>query len=137
VRTASATTNGPGPTATKASALTLVHAKGVMRVRIGGKTGARMVLAFKLGQQFAPAVLRLQVLSGKATLRVSLPSGTGRTTPGKRLGQKAAKKGTVLIPIGVMHPQTLRVVLTTTKGGLVTLAGPKGSKAPMIVPKSS
>jgi hypothetical protein len=96
-----------------------------------------MVLSFKLGQQFSPAVLRLQVLSGKATLRVSLPAGTGRTTPGKRLGQKAAKKGTVLIPIGVMHPQTLRVVLTSTKGGLVTLAGPKGSKAPMIVPKSS
>jgi hypothetical protein len=136
-RTASATTSGAGPTATKASALTLVHAKGVMRVRIGGKTAARIVLSFKLAQQFKPAVLRLQVLSGKATLRVSLPSGTGRTTPGLLLGKKVAKKGTVLIPIGVMQAKPLRIVLTTTKGGLVTLAGPKGSKAPMIVPKSS
>jgi large repetitive protein len=134
VRTYSLLTNGAGPQATKASALSFVP--GVKRVRIGGKAGARVVLSFKLGQQFTPAVLRLHVLSGKATLRVSLPSGTGRTTAGERLGQKAAKKGTVLIPIGNMHPQTLRVVLTTTKGGLVTLAGPKGSKAPMIVPKA-
>ena len=133
VRTYSLVTNGPGPKATKASTLRLVP--GVMRVRIGGKTGARILLSFKLTQQFAPAVLRVRVLSGKATLRVSLPTGTGRTAAGKRLGQKAAKKGTVLIPIGTMHPQTLRVVLTTTKGGVVTLAGPKGSNAPTIVPK--
>jgi chitodextrinase len=135
-RTVSLVTTGSGPRATKASALMLVRSNGVMRVRIGGKTGARVVLSFTLAQQFAPAVLRLQVLSGKATLRVSLPSGTGRTTAGKLLGKKVAKKGTVLIPIGTMHPQTLRVVLTTTKGGLVTLAGARGSKAPMIVPKS-
>jgi chitodextrinase len=135
VRTCTLDTKGAGPQATKASALSFVP--GVKRVRIGGRAGARVVLSFKLGQQFTPAVLRVQVLSGKATLRVSLPLGPGSRTAGKRLGQKAAKKGTVLIPIGNMHPQVLRVVLTTTKGGLVTLAGPKGSKAPMIVPKSS
>ena len=135
VRTVSLVTKGAGPQATEASALSFVP--GVKRVRIGGKTGARVVLSFKLGQQFTPAVLRLHVLSGKATLRVSLPSGTGRTTAGKLLGKKAARKGTVLIPIGNMQAKPLRIVLTTTKGSLVTLAGPKGSKAPMIVPKSS
>jgi hypothetical protein len=128
------TTNG-APAATKASFLSVVKSKGVKTVRIGGKTGARLVLSFKLTEQFNPAVLRLHVLSGTAKLRVSLPSGTGRTTPGKRLAERRAKKGTLLIPIGNMKPQTLRIVVTSSQGKLVTLAGAKGSKAPMIVPK--
>ncbi|MEO9176662.1 MAG: hypothetical protein ABI317_14200 [Gaiellales bacterium] len=129
------TTSG-APAATKASVLRVVRSKGVKAVRIGGKTGSRLVLSFKLVQRFDPAVLRLQVLSGKAKLRVSLPSGTGRTTPGKRLAERAAKKGMLLIPIGNMKPQTLRIIVTSSHGGLVTLAGAKGAKAPMIVPKS-
>jgi chitodextrinase len=124
------------PKATSASLLRIVPSKGVKSVRIGGKSGSRLVLSFKLTEQFSPAVLRLHVLSGKAKLRVSLPSGAGRTTPGVRLAERPAKKGTLLIPIGNMHPQTLKIVVTSSAGKLVTLAGPKGSKAPMIVPKS-
>jgi chitodextrinase len=128
-------TNG-APAATKASVLKVVASKGVKAVRIGGKTGSRLVLSFKLVQRFDPAVLRLQVLSGKAKLRISLPSGTGRTTPGKRLAERAAKKGMLLIPIGNMKPQTLRIIVTASHGGLVTLAGAKGAKPPVIMPKS-
>jgi chitodextrinase len=130
-RSVMAISNG-SPKATAASALKVVKSKGVIAVRVGGTSGARIVLSFKLGQSFSRAVLHLRVLSGAAKMRISLPSGSGRTTAGKRLGERAAKKGVVKIPIGTQKGGTLRLVVTA-KGGLVTIAGKGGAKAPTIV----
>ena len=51
-------------------------------LRYGGKSGVRMVLTFTLSSSVYPAELNLRVLSGTAKVKVSLPSGNGRTTPG-------------------------------------------------------
>jgi fibronectin type 3 domain-containing protein len=130
-RSVAATSTGT-PTATAASKLTVVSSKGAKSFRVGGKSGARIVLSFKLKDSFVPAYLRLQVVSGKAKLRISLPAGSGRTTPGKRLGEKSVKKGSFKIGIGTQKSGTLRLVVTA-KGGLVTISGmSKGTKAPTI-----
>jgi hypothetical protein len=132
--TIGATTNGT-PKATAASRLKVVKSKGVLQVRVGGKSGTRIVLSFDLQQSFSRAVLHLRVLSGKAKVRISLPAGSGRTTAGKRLGQRAAKKGILKIPIGTQKAGTLRLVVTA-QGGLVTIAGKGGAKAPTIMSAS-
>jgi Fibronectin type III domain len=131
VRSTTAISNG-SPKATAASALKVVKSKGVIAVRVGGTSGARIVLSFKLKQSFTRAVLHLRVLSGKAKVRVSLPSGSGRTTAGKRLGERAAKKGVLKVPIGAQKGGTLRLVVTAL-GGLVKIAGKGGAKAPTIM----
>jgi fibronectin type 3 domain-containing protein len=131
VSTASATSNG-SPKATAASALKVVRSKGVMAVKVGGKSGQRVVLSFKLMQPFTRAVLHLHVLAGKAKVRISLPSGSGRTTPGKRLGERISKKGILKIPLGTQKSGTLRLVVTA-QGGLVTIAGKGGAKSPTIM----
>ncbi len=97
------TSNG-SPKATAASRLKVVKSKGVLAVRVGGKSGQRLVLLFKLTQPFSRAVLHLRVLGGKAKVRVSLPAGSGRTTAGKRLGERPARKGVLKIPIGTRRP---------------------------------
>jgi hypothetical protein len=125
--------------ATKAS-VRLV--KGAKVFVVGGSSAARILLSFRLKQPFARAVVRLQVLkagvTGKAVpkVRVSLPAGSGRTTPGKRLGERIAKKGTISIPVGHMKAGVLRLVVTAT-GGTLTLAGSGSTHAPMIVSGSS
>jgi hypothetical protein len=123
---------------TKASHVTVVKSKGTKVFVVGGSSGARIVLLFQLKQPFARAVVRLQVLkagvTGKAVpkVRVSLPAGSGRTTPGKRLGERIAKKGTISIPVGHMKAGPLRLVVTAT-GGTLTLSGSGSTHAPMIV----
>ena len=130
-RTCTGISNGT-PKATAASQLRVIKSKGVLAVKVGRKSGQRVVLVFKLKQPFARAVLHLHVISGKAKVRVSLPAGSGRNTPGKRLGQKTSKKGVLKIKIGPMKAQTLRLVITA-QGGLVTIAGPGGADAPTIM----
>jgi chitodextrinase len=132
--TGTISTNG-APTSTAASALRVISSGGAKMMRIGGKRGSRVLLTFTLKQSLVRAQLRLKVLSGKAKLRVSLPAGTGRTTPGKRIAERAAKKGTVTIPIGNQKAGTLRLVITATGHGLVTLGG-SGTSKPTIVPKT-
>ena len=127
----SGTSNG-SPKATAASVLKVIKSKGVLRVKVGGKSGQRLLLSFRLMQPFTHAFLHLRVLGGKAKVRVSLPAGSGRNTPGKRLGERPAKKGVLKIPLGTMKIQTLRLVITA-QGGLVTIAGMGGAKAPTIV----
>jgi Fibronectin type III domain len=136
-RTATATSTGT-PIATKASTVRVVKSKGTRMFVVGGASGARIVLLFRLKQPFARAVVRLQVLktgvTGKAVtkLRISLPAGSGRTTPGKRLGERIARKGTISIPVGHMKAGVLRLVVTAT-GGTLTLAGTSSAHAPTIV----
>ncbi|HEY1478550.1 MAG TPA: fibronectin type III domain-containing protein [Gaiellales bacterium] len=130
--TGSISTNG-APTSTAASTLKVISSGGAKMMRVGGKRGTRLVLTFTLKQPFTRAKLRVKVVSGKAKLRVSLPAGTGRTTPGKRIAERAVKKGTVSIPIGNQKAGTLRLVITTSGGGLVTLGG-TGSSKPTILP---
>jgi chitodextrinase len=140
-RATSATSTGT-PMATKASNVKVVKSKGTKVFVVGGSSGARIVLSFRLKQPFARAVVRLQVLkvgvTGKAVpkVRVSLPAGSGRTTPGKRLGERIAKKGTISIPVGHMKASVLRLVVTAT-GGTLTLAGTASKHAPMIVSGAS
>jgi hypothetical protein len=140
-RTVTASSTGT-PMATKASTVKLVKSKGTKVFVVGGSSGARIVLSFRLKQPFARAVVRLQVLkagvTGKAVpkVRVSLPAGSGRTTPGKRLGERIAKKGTISIPVGHMKAGVLRLVVTAT-GGTLTLAGSASTHAPMIVSGTS
>jgi fibronectin type 3 domain-containing protein len=125
------------PMATKAT-VQLIKSKGTKVFVVGGSSGARIVLLFRLKQPFVRAVVRLQVLkvgvTGKAVpkVRVSLPAGSGRTTPGKRLGERIARKGTISIPVGHMKASLLRLVVTAT-GGTLTLAGTRSTHAPMIV----
>jgi acyl-CoA reductase-like NAD-dependent aldehyde dehydrogenase len=116
-----------------------VKTTGKKVVSVGGKQGTRIVLSFKLTQTFAPGVLRLNVIKSKATgkavtkVRISLPARTGSTAPGKRVGERLAKKGTISIPLGMQTSGTLRLVVTAT-AGTVTLSGTgAGSKAPTIV----
>jgi hypothetical protein len=123
------------PKATAASQLKVIKSKGVLAVKVGRKSGQRLELTFKLAQPFARAVLHLRVLSGKAKVRVSLPAGSGRNTPGRSLGQKTSKRGVLKISIGTMKAGTLRLVITT-QGGLVTIAGPGGASAPTIMNRS-
>lgn len=119
-------------------------------LRVGGSSGSRIVLSFKIPQEFKRAVLRLNVLKRvamtkgrgnakttlKTKLRVSLPAGSGRTQAGKRLAERSVKKGAIPIPIGRQKAGTLRLVVTVT-GGVLTLSGRGGSKAPTIVSASS
>ena len=137
-RTATATSTGT-PMATKASTVKLVKSKGTKVFVVGGSSGARIVLLFRLKQPFARAVVRLHVLAAgvtgksRAKLRISLPAGSGRNTPGKRLGERTAKKGTISIPVGHQKAGVLRLVVTAT-GGTLTLAGTgAGAHAPTIV----
>jgi hypothetical protein len=127
------------PRSIVASALRVVKTTGKKVVSVGGKQGTRIVLSFKLTQTFAPGVLRLNVIKSKATgkavtkVRISLPARTGSTAPGKRLGERVAKKGTVSIPLGKQTSGTLRLVVTAS-AGTVTLSGTgAGSKAPTIL----
>jgi hypothetical protein len=127
------------PTSTVASALRVVTTTGKKMVNVGGKGGGSVVLSFKLAQTFSPGVLHLHVLRSRATgkavtkVRISLPARTGSTQPGKRLGERVAKKGIVSIPLGTLKSGTLRLVVTAT-AGTVTLSGTgAGSKAPTIV----
>jgi hypothetical protein len=121
------------PKATAASQLKVITSKGVLAVKVGRKSGQRLWLSFKLTQPFARAFLHLRVLGGKAKVRVSLTAGSGRTTAGRRLGERSAKKkGILKIPIGSMKAGTLRLVITA-QGGLVTIAGQGGAKAPTIM----
>ncbi|MDX6402491.1 MAG: hypothetical protein QOF27_3097 [Gaiellaceae bacterium] len=133
-----ATSDGP-PRSIVASALRVVKTTGKKMVSVGGKQGTRIVLSFKLTQTFAPGVLRLNVIKSKATgkavtkVRISLPARTGSTAPGKRIGERIARKGTISIPLGKLTSGTLRLVVTAT-AGTVTLSGTgAGSKAPTIV----
>jgi hypothetical protein len=119
--------------ATKASSVKPAGSRGAKGAHVGGKAGVRLVLVFKLAQTVNPAELDVRVLSGSARLRVSLPSGTGRTTAGRRLAERPAKKGLVRLAIGKMPAGTIRLILTSSHGGVLTLAGRGGSKAPVIV----
>jgi hypothetical protein len=123
------------PSATKVSSITPNGSPGVKGVHVGGKAGVRLVLVFKLAQTVNPAELDVRVVSGTARLRVSLPLGTGRTKPGKRLAERPAKKGIVRLALGKMPVGTVRLILTSSHGGMLTLAGTGGSKAPVIVTK--
>jgi hypothetical protein len=138
IKTVDVESDGP-PRSIVASALRVVKTTGKKVVSVGGKQGTRIVLSFKLTQTFAPGVLRLNVIKSKATgkavtkVRISLPARTGSTAPGKRLGERVAKKGTVSIPLGQQTSGTLRLVVTAS-AGTVTLSGTgAGSKAPTIV----
>jgi hypothetical protein len=138
VKSADVVSVGP-PLSIVASALRVVKSTGKKMVSVGGKQGARIVLSFKLTQTFAPGVLRLNVIKSKATgkavtkVRISLPARTGSTAPGKRLGERVARKGIISIPLGKQTSGTLRLVVTAT-AGTVTLSGTgAGSKAPTIV----
>jgi hypothetical protein len=127
-------TTGPA-IATKASSIRIYGSTGVKGVHVGGKAGVRLVLVFKLAQTVNRAELDLRVLAGSARLRVSLPSGRGRTTAGKRLAERPAKKGLVRLAIGKMPEGTIRLIVTSSHGGTLTLAGTGGAKAPTIVTK--
>jgi hypothetical protein len=149
-------TTTAAPKATAAAKIRVVKSKGAKMVRVGGTSGARVVLSFKITQAYANAVLRLTVLKAVPTLakkgsgsakrkvtakvkvRVSLPLRSGRTEAGKRLAERAARKGIISIPLGVQKPSTLRLVLTAS-GGVLTLSGgasgPK--KAPTVGPAGS
>jgi Fibronectin type III domain len=140
--------SGP-PKTTVASALRVVNSKGAKAVTVGGASGTRIVLSFDLAQVYARGSLRLQVVKStlkkldgqskttiKTKVRISLPAGTGRTTAGKRLGERLAKKGTVTIPLGRLPAGPLKLVVTAT-GGTVTISGTgAGPKAPTIAPSS-
>ena len=120
------------PVATKVASLRIIGAKGV---QVGGRSGARLVLSFKLAHTVDRAELDLRVLAGSARLRVSLPAGSGRTTPGKQLAERQARKGLVRLAIGRMKEGTIRLILTSPHGGLLTLVGGRGAQAPAIVAK--
>jgi hypothetical protein len=137
------------PKATIASA-----PKGAKVLRVGGKSGARVVLTFKITQSFQSAVLRLNVLkstpkvrvkgsgslksrvTARVKLRVALPARTGRTQAGKRLAERAVRRGTIQIPLGPQKVGVLRLVVTAS-GGSLTLAGTGAKKAPTIQPANS
>jgi hypothetical protein len=134
------TTSALTPSVAVASAVKVVKTKGVKMMSVGGRAGSRAVLSFKLAQPFTRGVLKLNVLKAKATgkavtkVRIFLAAGTGRTAPGKRLGEHTAKKGSISIPLGKLPKGPLKLVVTASAGS-VTLAGTgAGKKAPMIVP---
>jgi hypothetical protein len=105
------------------------------RLRIGRQSGQRMVLTFKLSQKIAPAQLVLRIVSGTAKLRISLAIGTGRTVPGHEIAERYVKKGLYRINVGEAKGPTYRLVITQTKGKLLTIAGPAGgSSKPTVGP---
>jgi hypothetical protein len=146
LRETDGTSPGP-PKSTIASALKVVKSKGAKFVTVGGASGTRIVLSFNLTQAYARGSLHLQVVKStvqkvnrkrartfKTKVRISLPAGVGRTTAGKRLGERVARKGTVIIPLGRLPVGPLRLVVTTS-GGSVTISGTgAGPKAPTIAP---
>jgi hypothetical protein len=147
-RSVEATSSGT-PKATVASS-----PKGAKVLRVGGRSGARVVLSFKITQSFQSAVLRLNVLkstpkvrvkgsgslksrvTARVKLRVALPARTGRTQAGKRLAERAVRRGTIQIPLGPQKVGVLRLVVTAS-GGSLTLAGTGAKKAPTIQPANS
>jgi hypothetical protein len=119
----------------KASRIEVVRSGKAMRLRIGNQTGARIALTFRLPQDISPAQLTLRILSGAAKLRVSLEIGTGRTIPGHEIVEKYVKKGLYKIGLGKASGIAYRLIITQTKGKLLTLAGPGGgSSRPTVGP---
>jgi hypothetical protein len=116
-----------------ASKVQVVKSGGSKRLRFGKQAGARILLTFKLPQRLSPAQLTLRIVSGSAKVRVSLPSGTGRTTAGHKIAEKHMKKGTYKVKLGGMSGQ-IRLVITQTKGKLVTIAGPNRTAKPTLGP---
>jgi len=116
----------------QASSVQVLGATGVRLLRYGGKSGSRMLLTFNLKATVVPAQLNLRVLSGNAKVKVSLPLGKGRTTPGKRINELRAKKGTLTIPLGKMPRGKLRLIVTASQGKMVTLSAPKKATKPTL-----
>jgi hypothetical protein len=121
--------------AVQATSVKVIPATGARLLRYGGKSGARMVLTFTLPRTVVPAQLTMRVLSGTAKVKISLPSGTGRTTPGKRIAERRAKKGTLVIPLGKMAQGKQRLIVTASQGKMVTLSAPKTAKKPTLSQK--
>jgi hypothetical protein len=104
-------------------------------LRFGKRAGVRIVLTFRLSQRLSPAQLNLRILSGSAKVRISLPAGTGRTTAGHKIAEKHMKKGRYKVKVNGMPRGLIRLVITQTKGHLVTIAGPSGGTSkPTIGP---
>jgi hypothetical protein len=121
--------------AVAATSVKVISASGVRLLRYGGKSGVRLLLTFTLSKTVVPAELNLRVLSGTAKVKVSLPTGTGRTTPGKRIAERRAKKGTLVIPLGKMPQGKVRLIVTASQGKMVTLTAPKTAKKPTLSQK--
>jgi hypothetical protein len=107
----------------------------VRLLRYGGRSGSRMLLTFTLTSAVVPAQLNLRVLSGTAKVKVSLPLGRAGSMPGKRLAERRAKKGTLVIPLGKMPQGKLRLIVTASQGKRVTLTAPKAAKKPTLSQK--
>jgi chitodextrinase len=107
-----------------ASSVKVVKVGASKTIRYGKTTGGRLVLTFRLTGQLSPAHLNLRVLSGSGKLRVSLPIGTGRTVPGHKIAEKRMRAGSYKVTLrGGMKSGTQRLIVTQTKGELMTIAG--------------